>query len=130
MANTAVTSQTEWVDGASDYTQHFCNPHMQEALNVYAMALELAAVGGTDYSSDLESLIAASDAVSNYMNPDQLRAAEVNINFQNATNAGASVPSAIGDKLEACKTLLHYDLPRVLRAKQFLKGSLGYHSSF
>jgi len=130
MANTNENTTAVWIEGGSDYTPQNCNPKMREALNIHAMALELAAIGGTDYSTDFESLIAASDALNHYMNPAAIEAAEVSINYANATAAGASPPAAIGDKLEAAKALLHYDDERLKRAKLFLKGALGYHSSF
>lgn len=130
MANTAVITSTEWIENASDYAKHYLNPKQQIALCVHAMAIELAAVGGVDYSADFEALIAVSDALSAYMNPDQLKAAEVAIHYADAANAGGTVPAAIGDKLEAAKALLHYDDDRLLRAKLYLTGALGYHSSF
>lgn len=130
MANTAHVSTTTWVEGASDYGAHLCNPKMQKALSIDAMALELAAVGGTDYTADYESLIAASDALSKWMNPDQLKAAEVAIDYANATGAGASVEATLTLKLENAKKLLCYDEQTLDRARLYLKGALGYHSSF
>jgi hypothetical protein len=131
MANTAVITQTEWVDGASKYTRQNLNAKEQLALCIHAMSIELGAVGGTNYvTNGFESLIAASDAVSNYMNPDALCAAEVAIRYADAANAGGSVPATVDAKLLAAVKLLHYDEDRLRRAKLYLEGALGYHSSF
>lgn len=130
MANTAVLTTATWVEGAADY-QHFnLNPKQQLALQVHAMAIELATVGGADYTADFESLIEASDGLNHWMNPDQIVAAETAIRYANATNAGGSPPAAIGDKLEAAKKLTAYDLRRLERAKLYLTGALGYSSTF
>lgn len=130
MANTAITTSSEWIENAGAY-QHFnLNPKQQLALKAHAMAIELAAIGGTDYTSDFESLIQASDTLNHWINPDQMMAAEIAIHYANATNAGGSPPAAIGDKLEEAKKLICYDEGRLKKAVVYLTGALGYHSSF
>jgi len=130
MANTAVILSSEWIEDAGAY-QHFnLNPKQQLALKIHAMATELAAIGGTDYTADFESLIAASDGLNHWINPDQMKAAEIAIHYANATNAGGSPPSAIGDKLEEAKKLCVYDVTRLEKACVYLTGAMGYHSSF
>jgi len=133
MANTAVVTSAEWIEGAAPYQTTpgaGLNAKQQMALKLHAMAIELAAVGGTDYTADFESMIDASEALGHWMNCDQVKAAEVLIHYTNAANAGGSVPAATGDKLEAAKKLIEYDFDRLEKAYLFLLGSLGYHSSF
>jgi hypothetical protein len=125
MATTSVILSSEWIEDASDYTAHNCNPKMQLALCVHALAHEAQGLSLTDYTNDFEGLIAASDALSSYMNPDQLRAAEVSIRYINAANNGGTITATIGDKLEEAKNLLHYDEDRLMRAKLYLIGLLG-----
>lgn len=128
---TAQVSTTVWIETAAQYTaQHIGSPKAQIALNIYAMALELTALSGTDYTTtlDWETLISDSDGLSNWMNPDQLKAAEVSIRFATAAVAGASPPASLDTKLENVKKLLEYDDDRLERAKLYLVGKLGEHA--
>lgn len=130
MAQAAVVTSNEWIENAADFTKQYCNPKMQIALCIHAMALELATNNGTDYTGDFESLIETSDKLNHWMNPDQIAAAEVSIRYITAAGVGASVPATTAEKLEAAKKLLCYDDERLMRAKLYLIGALGQHATF
>lgn len=60
---------------------------------VYMKMLELAAIGGTNYTSDAESLNVAANALTCGFQPNDMISAYVTIASNNATAAGASVPA-------------------------------------
>jgi hypothetical protein len=124
MANPTCTT-TVWVENAADYTQHFINTKQQKCLELHAMALELAAIGGTDYTADLTALITAAEELAGFMSCDQITAANVSICYANAAEAGALVPAATNDKIAAIKELVLYDDERLKRAWTLLRCKLG-----
>jgi len=66
------------------------------------MALELAAIGGTDYTSSMTTtLIDDATTLVGRMDPNQRRIAFLQIWRNNAVAAGASVPSTFNDLNEA-----------------------------
>jgi hypothetical protein len=129
MANPVCTT-TIWIDNAKEYTSHFLNPKQQKCLELHAMALELAAIGGTDYTADLPSLITASEDLAGFMTEDQITAANISICYANAVEAGATVPAAIGDKLAAVKEMVLYDDERLRKACTLLRCKLGRAESY
>lgn len=62
----------------------------QKAITARAMVLELAALGGTDYTNDLPGLL-NDVAKLRQLSPENRNAAMLGIMLQNATEAGASV---------------------------------------
>ena len=124
MANPVCTATT-WFENGKDYTIPFINPKQQKALELHALALELAAIGGTDYTADLTALVAASEALAAFANPDQITAANIAICYANAVSAGAADPGTIGDKLEATKSMVLYDDERLRKACTLLRCELG-----
>jgi len=129
MANPTCTSTT-WIENAAAYTGvgngGSLDPKQQKALELHAMALELAAIGGTDYTAALETtLIEDADAIAAYMNEDQLCAAKIAICYANADSAGAADPGSITDKLEAVKSLVLFDCQRLDKAWTLLRCQLG-----
>jgi hypothetical protein len=124
MANPVCTATT-WFENGKEYTIPFINPKQQKALELHAMALELAAIGGTDYTADLTVLVDDSEVLAGFANPDQITAANIAICYANATEAGATVPAAIGDKLDATKSIVLYDDERLRKACTLLRCKLG-----
>jgi len=80
------------VTDAACYTQLTLDKQRQKALLAYAMALELAAIGGTNYTSVLTTtLIEDAVQVVCAITEDQRTAARINLAFVNAAADGASV---------------------------------------
>lgn len=77
---------------------------------IYGMILELAAIGGTDYSSDLPGLLSAAAQLTGSLGDDELLAGLISRQFANATAAGATVPDTLADKMSAIACL--QNLPR------------------
>lgn len=117
--------------GAVCYLTNVINPTQQKALLIYAKALELAAIGGTNYANALATGL-VSDAVSMTCGMDEANrdAARVNLAFINAANAGAAVPGSINAKLIAVRCLEHID-PKVLDSMDLLLTCrLGIHADY
>lgn len=66
------------------------NPKQQQAILMRLMILELAALGGPDYTDDFEALNADVAAIRGLM-PEQQMGALIGIYRENAIEAGASV---------------------------------------
>lgn len=86
---------------------------------VWFMALELAAIGGTDYTADLATLNADADDLTCGMQPDDLDSAKLAIAYNNAVAAGATVETDKNALAEDVKCLAQYP-PHVLRNMELL----------
>lgn len=75
------------------------------ALLVYGMVLELAAIGGTDYTEELTGTLL--EAAACRFTKDERVAGLIARQFANATAAGADVPSDLDDKVAAIACLEH-----------------------
>lgn len=121
---TAALAETNVVFGAQGL-----NERQYKALLIYLNVLELAAVGGTDYTAVMNSTL-ITDAVNlaSTMTPDQRRIAYANIAYNNAVAAGAS-PSTDIQVLNAatgcCFQNLSNDLDAILL---LLACKLGKHT--
>lgn len=74
------------------------SPTQQKAAAIYLMALELAALGGTDYTSVMTTtLVEDANSVFEKATPDQYALAALNIAYNNAVAAGATVPDTINE---------------------------------
>lgn len=69
--------------------------HQRKALLVYFGVLELAALGGTDYTAELASGgdLALDSACNATLDPDQKELAHLLVAQNNASDAGATVPA-------------------------------------
>lgn len=130
MAN-PVCGSTTWIDNAACYTQLTLDPMKQKALRAYAMALELAAIGGTNYLDTLSTTL-ITDAVQTVcaITKDQRTAAYISIAFANATTAGASVPATLDLKLDAVKCLATIDPEEMDKVLLLLTCKLGVHKAY
>lgn len=102
----------------------------QKYLQVYFNVLELAALGGFDYSAVLDSTL-INDAVqlADTMNLSHRRTATLAIHRNNAINAGATVPTDPDELKDAIKCMENYNLdPNALIL--LLLCRLGSHAAF
>jgi hypothetical protein len=103
----------------------------QKALKVYARVLELAAIGGTDYSATMSSTLLSDAAVlANGYEESDRDAALVGLAFTKATAAGASVPSTLNAKIAAANCLVSADERQLEEAILLLECKLGFHKSY
>lgn len=108
------------------------NSHQRRALMVYFMVLELAALGGEDYTAELGPAgTLADDSKCNLtLDPTQQALALLLINQNNATDAGATVPSTKSD-LAAAIACLQDQPPAMLEAMYLtVFCQLGRHAAF
>jgi len=97
---------------------------------IYMNVLELAAIGGKDYTSLLTTdLITDTIASTARFTPDQRRTAWFNINRQNANAAGASVPSTPAALIAATACCLQaFSDPEAVQL--MLACRLGQHATY
>ena len=101
-------STTTLITNAACYRQSSIDPIQQQALLIYGKVLELAAIGGTDYTAALTTTLLTDAApVVGALSADNVTAANISTQFVNAAAAGASVPSTIQSKIAAVKCLQH-----------------------
>lgn len=107
------------------------NPTQQKSLLIYAMALELNALGGTNYTNSLSTTLLSDSArlLAGFRQADR-DAAAVQIAFNNATAAGASVPSDLNGKIAAVACLSAADPNALDNAYIALLCALGVHKSY
>ena len=130
MANPTCNATTLITNGAP-YKLSTIDSVRRKALRIYAMALELDALGGTDYTTELTGELLA-DSKGPPSLPNEVEAALVAIAFDRATAAGASVPATLNEKLAVVKALIHVPggCERLDNITAWLECSLGVHKSF
>lgn len=105
------------------------SPNQQKAALVYLMALELAALGGTDYRSGLSTtLLSDAAALTCGMDEPHRIAAIIKIEMNNAETAGASLPNEI-EATNAVICLSEADPEALDEAYVLLMCKLGVHAS-
>lgn len=127
MAN-PTCSNTQFVDDATCYQKHILNARQQKALLIYAKALELAAIGGTNYNAVLATTLV--DDAPCWLTEDQKIAGRVNLAFVNAAAAGATVPSDLDDKMAAIKCIMLVDPEKLDAMDLWLTCQLGRHKAY
>lgn len=116
--------------GAACYLFGPLTPFQQKALIIYAKALELAAIGGADYTASLSTTL-LSDANSATCGMDEANriAARVNLALFYAAEAGATVPAALNTKMNAIRCLAEADQHALDEADLWLTCQLGTHAA-
>lgn len=99
--------------------------HDQLVRRVYLDMLQLAAIGGTDYSDDIPALNIAGNALSCGFQSDDFDTAELVIAAANATAAGASVPATKDALASAVACLENYSDYQLEQMKLLLYCALG-----
>lgn len=107
------------ISGAACLNGKVLSSHEKQARKVWFMLSQLAAVGGTDYSADIEGLNTAADSLTCGMQPDDLDSAELVIELNNATAAGASIESDKSALADDVKCLEDFP-PHVLKRMELL----------
>lgn len=104
-------------------------PREQKCLKIYFNILELAALGGTDYSSVVAStLITDAVALADTMNLAQRETALLAIQRNNAVAAGASVPTDPSQLKDGIKCFEDY--PDLDALVILLQCKLGVHKAY
>jgi hypothetical protein len=106
--------------------------HQRKVLFLYFNVLELAALGGTDYTGELGPggelvLDAACDAT---LDPTQKELALLLVNQNNASDAGATVPATNAALMEAIACLQNQPLAMVEAMTLHIQCLLGRHAAY
>ena len=114
-----VCSKATLVAASACYNGTRLSDHEQLALKVFFDLKQLAAIGGTDYSSAIPTLAAAANTLTCGFKPADFEAAKLVIASNNATAAGATLPSTQAALAEAVRCLEKYT-PYQLRQMELL----------
>ena len=130
MANPTCNATTLITNGAP-YKLGTIDPIRRKALRIYAMVLELDALGGTDYTTELTGDLLEDTKMPPTL-PNEVDAAHVAIAFDRADTAGASVPATLNEKLAVVKGLIHVPggCERLDQIALYLECKLGVHKTF
>lgn len=130
MAN-PVCSVDSLIEAAACFRCGF-DAHERKALKLYLNVLELAAIGGTDYTGELgaDGSLNEESAAYNTMSSFERELAELAIAVQNAENAGASVPSTPDALKEAMLCLKCFDPYRLALMQLVVECELGKHAGY
>jgi hypothetical protein len=112
--------------------------HQKMALLVYLNAIELQAVGGTNYISSLTTTLITDSKIFNNLSNDQLGVgivgepftgvATLAIAYNNATNAGGAPPTNQNAVAAAIHELVHATSRELAQAYLLLQCKLGRHT--
>jgi len=128
MSNPTCT-RASLVEGSACLSGQVFSERQQKEIGIWFMVKELAALGGTDYSSALVTTL-VSDAVTlaRTMNSSQRRTALLTILENNAIAAGATIPISPNELLGKVACLQNYpDLDSIIL---LLLCKLGVHKAF
>jgi hypothetical protein len=108
------------------------NSHQRLALLIYFNALELAALGGTDYTAQLgpDGELATDSACNLTLDSTQQELAELLISQNNASDAGATVPATNALLAEAIKCLQNQPPAMLSAMSKTLFCQLGRHAAY
>lgn len=124
---------TTLITNATCYKQSTIDAIEQQALRVYGMVLELAAIGGTDYTSTMTSTLNTdTTSLLGALREDQIKAGFIAKQFDFATAAGASVPATLKLKLDAINCLKHVPggFQTLRQMELLLMCKLGVHRAY
>jgi hypothetical protein len=104
----------------------------RQALKLYLNVLELAAIGGTDYTAELgPGGDLNADAIEfNRMTSLELELSELVVAANNATSAGATVSSDIQELANAIKCLKNFDMRTLANMQLLVDCQLGVHKAY
>lgn len=105
-------------------------PQQQKAFTIYAKALELSAIGGTDYIGRLALMVQDAQTLTCGMGEEDIRAAFVQIAFNNATAVGAPVPATMNGKQAAINCFIELDQLLLEEIDLMLTCKLGRHKTY
>lgn len=105
------------------------------ALKIYFGVLELAALGGTNYTNGLSgvgtgTLITDTAALFQTMNLDDLKTSDLAIAYGNAVASGAAPSSNINTLAQNIKCLINTPYHELERKWLLIKCKLGVHKSY
>ncbi len=110
------------------YSELRLNTEQYQIVKIVLMALQLKAVGGTDYTVDFGTLISNSKCKAT-LSPSEKRNIAISIESNNATNAGATVGTASA-LLAKGVCLQGAQMSQLEAAELHLRCELGYAHSY
>ena len=102
----------------------------QKTLIIYLMAVQLAAVGGTNYVGVFDTTLLSDSVCWTNKQPAELTQLELEIQYNNAVNAGGSVSTDVSTQLAQVCRLRNAQLSQLDGIILYLQASLGYAKTF
>lgn len=117
------------ISGAACFREPVLSLHEQQTRKVYFDLLQLAAIGGTDYSAAIATLAVDANTLTCGFQPSDFDGSAMVIKYNNAVSAGASVPT--GQSLAAAvKCLKNYSAFQLKQMQTLLDCQLGRAKSY
>lgn len=113
------------ISGAACLNGNSLSDPQRQARKVWFMAKQLAAVGGTDYTADIDSLNTAANGLTCGMSLDDFKSSEAVIELNNAVAAGASVNTDKDSLANDVKCLENYSALSLKQMELLLRCALG-----
>lgn len=129
MANPTCTRAT-LISGGACYKGPRLSNHDQQVRRLYLQVLQLAAIGGTDYSAAVNTLFADANTLSCGFTPDDFDTSMVVIAANNATSAGATVPATQAALSDAVKCYSKFTDFQIKQANLLMACLLGRSKSY
>lgn len=124
-----VTNVDTLINASGCYSGQTLGLADQKSIEVYLLTLQLAAVGGTNYVGNLARLLDPDSVCYQNKQPAEMRQIGLQIDFNNAVNAGAVFSSVISDQLLQAACIRNANLSQLDGMILYLKASLGYAKS-
>jgi len=118
------------ISGAACYREPVVNKHDAQARLVYFKVLQLQAIGGTDYRAAVNTLFVDANTLTCGFQPSDFDGAKLVIAANNATSAGASVPSTRATLADAAKCYESFSDFQLKQANVLLDCLLGRGKSY
>lgn len=125
-----VTNVDTLLNASGCYSGQVLGLNDQKALAVYLLAVQLAAVGGTNYVGSLDDNLMADSVCWQNKQPAEMVQLDLEIDYNNAVAAGGTVSTDISTQLAQVCRLRHADLAQLDGMLLYLKASLGYAKTF
>lgn len=123
-----VTNVFTLVDASGCYSGQTLGLADQKAIDINLLVLQLAAIGGTNYTGNLNQLITDSACYATLL-PDVLRQVNLQIDKLNAVTAGATVGTLEAQIVQAA-CIRNASKEQMDAALLFLKASLGVAKAY
>ena len=102
----------------------------QKSLQIYLLAVQLAAVGGTNYIGQFDDNLMTDSVCWQNKQPAEMAQLQLEIDYNNAVAAGGVVSTDVSTQLLQVCRLRHADVMQLDGMILYLEASLGYAKTF
>ena len=125
-----VTNVDTLINASACYSGQKLGLADQKSIQVYLLAVQLAAIGGTNYVGNLERLLLNDSVCYQNKQPAELRQIELQIDYNNAVNAGGVISTDVSDQLAQAACIRNAQIEQLDGMILYLMASLGYAKTY